>query len=129
MNFLISLLSERKRNFVDSNYRKYNLYALKSLSNLREYYFATDVVDVVVSAGVSGVVGFSGVVGVFGVVGFSTGVCFSTVVSAGCVGATVSIGATVETLVILSVAKTLLTETITNAAIAAKTNFFIIVEF
>ena len=41
-------------------------------------------------------------------------------------GATVSTGATDDTLAILLLANTLLTETITMAAIAAKTNFFII---
>ena len=50
----------------------------------------------------------------------------STVESA---GATVSTGATSELPIILLEAKTLLTETITIAAIAAKTNFFIILSF
>lgn len=85
MKSLIGLLSERKRNCVDSNYLKYNPFALNRC-RFREYYCATDGVDVVVSAGVSGVAGVS------------TGVCFSTVVSAGCVGATVSMGATVDRL-------------------------------
>ena len=44
-------------------------------------------------------------------------------------GATVSTGATSELPIILLEAKTLLTETITIAAIAAKTNFFIILSF
>lgn len=44
-------------------------------------------------------------------------------------GATVSTGTTVETLAVLLAANTLLTDTITKAAIAANTNFFIIVLF
>lgn len=58
-----------------------------------------------------------------GVTSFSAGVA---VVSA---GATVSTGAAHDTLAILLEANTLLTDTITNAAIAANTNFFIIVMF
>jgi hypothetical protein len=66
--------------------------------------------------------------------GVSAGAAFSsvefTVVSAGAsVGATVSTGATDETLAILLLANTLLTDTITMAAIAANTNFFIVYYF
>jgi Ca2+/Na+ antiporter len=70
--------------------------------------------------------------------GVSAGAAFSsaessvafTVVSAGAsAGATVSTGATDETLAILLLANTLLTDTITIAAIAANTNFFIIFYF
>lgn len=53
-------------------------------------------------------------------------VSVDTVVSA---GATVSTGVAFETLAILLLAKTLLTDTITIAAIAANTNFFIIFMF
>ena len=49
--------------------------------------------------------------------------------SAGSAGATVSTGATDQTLAILLLANTLLTDTITMAAIAANTNFFIIFLF
>lgn len=49
----IGLLSERKRNCVDSNYLKYNPFALNRC-RFREYYCATDGVDVVVSAGCVG---------------------------------------------------------------------------
>ncbi|MGH2311128.1 hypothetical protein ACQ10P_14935, partial [Enterococcus faecalis] len=70
--------------------------------------------------------------------GVSAGAAFSsaessvafTVVSAGdSAGATVSTGATDETLAILLLANTLLTDTITIAAIDANTNFFIIFYF